>query len=86
MGKMTKNEIVALLAEKNPDRLDQCVQYADAFLEYVEATDNIESNGTIVQHPRTMNPIVNPYTAIRDKALKKLQTFYQVDAVGLWES
>lgn len=80
---MDKSNIVAILL-KNNSRHDLCQQYADAYLEYVEATKNIEENGLIVQHPRTMNPIDNPYMAVRDRALKKLQGMQNVDSTGLW--
>jgi phage terminase small subunit len=68
----TKDEIIKLLVKQNRRR-DQCILYADCYLEYQEATDNIEKNGLIVQHPRTTNPITNPYVAIRDRALLKIQ-------------
>ena len=32
-----------------------------------------------------MNPIVNPYGAIRDRALKKLQSFRRLATNGLWD-
>ena len=80
---MTKQKIIELL-EKNGNRKDICVQYADAYLEYQEATENIDKNGLIVQHPRTMNPIDNPYMGVRDRALKKLQAFRGIKSNGLW--
>ena len=80
---MTKEEIIRLL-EENGNQKDRCVQYADAYLEYQEATKNIEENGLIVQHPRTLNPIDNPYMAVRDRALKKLQSFRNAKVAGLW--
>jgi phage terminase small subunit len=72
---MTKEEIIAILEKNMPDtgKRGILVQYADAYLEYQEATKNIEKNGLIVQHPRTSNPIENPYMAVRGRALKKLQ-------------
>ena len=73
-----------ILTEQNPGKADQVAQYADAYAEYVEASANIAANGLVVQHPRTMNPIVNPYGAIRDRALKKLQSFRRLATNGLW--
>jgi hypothetical protein len=73
-----------LLAGNLGAQRDTCVQYADALLEYREATDNIENHGIIVQHPRTLNPFPNPYLPIRDRALKKLQDFVGLDAAALW--
>ena len=83
MDKMNKEQIIATLLKKNKAK-DLCVIYADAFLEYQEATENIAANGIIVQHPRTANPIENPYLAIRDRATKKLQSLRRVDASELW--
>lgn len=59
------------------------VQYADAFLEYAEASKNIGEHGAIVQHPRTSNPNQNPYLEIRDRALRKLQGMVNVKAEWL---
>ena len=82
---MTKAEIVAKLTAAG-DRRDRAIMYADAFLEYQEATENIAKHGIIVQHPRTSNPIENPYLAIRDRALKKLTTFQGIfsNTSSLW--
>ncbi len=85
MGEMTKAEVVACLLLANAQRRDACVQYADAFMEYQEATANIDAHGLVVQHPRTLAPITNPYVAIRDRALKKLQRFPAIRAAALWE-
>ena len=65
-------------------RRDLAVQYTDAFLEYREASKNISQHGAIVQHPRTANPIENPYLVIRDRALRKLQGMVHVKAAFLW--
>ena len=53
-------------------------------LEYREASENIAAHGVIVQHPRTANPIENPYVVVRDRALKKLQAMRHVNATDLW--
>ena len=65
-------------------RRHRATLYADAFLEYREATQNIEEHGIIVQHPRTANPIENPYLVIRDRAAKKLDAMRRVKADWLW--
>ncbi len=70
--------------ERRGAKRDRSVYYADAYVEYQEATKNIEEHGTIVQHPRTGNPIENPYLAIRDRALKKLLSIRGVNTEGLW--
>ena len=82
-SEVDKSDIVAKLTAAGTRR-DLAVQYADAFLEYREATRNIDEHGAIVQHPRTGNPIENPYLVVRDRALKKLQAMGQVKAECLW--
>jgi len=67
------------------NRKDLAVQYCDAFCEYREASRNISEHGTVCQHPRTTNVIVNPYVPIRDAALRKLQAMRTVKGVeALW--
>ena len=80
---MTKAEIINKLVAGGSSR-DRATIYADAFLEYREATENIEKNGVIVQHPRTANPIENPYLAIRDRAVKKLASLRLAAVASLW--
>ncbi len=83
MVQITKEEIIALMIERGV-RKDRAVMYADAFCEYREASENIDRNGVIVQHPRTSNPIDNPYLKVRDSALKKLQGMRNINAEYLW--
>jgi phage terminase small subunit len=83
MGQMTKAEIIAALMDKEVPKA-RATLYADAFLEYREATENIEKNGVIVTHPRNGNPIENPYLAIRDRAARKLEALKRVPADFLW--
>jgi phage terminase small subunit len=83
MGQMTKAEIIAKLMEQGTPK-DRATIYADAFLEYREATANIEEHGVIVQHPRTANPIENPYLSIRDRAAAKLARMTRIKADSLW--
>jgi phage terminase small subunit len=83
---MTRDEIVeALLDRGSTTRRDRACQYADVFLEYQEASANIAMNGVVVTHPRTGAPMMNPYMAVRDNALKKLQTMKTIEASFLWE-
>jgi phage terminase small subunit len=82
---MTREAAVKALVKANPGKLDSCVQYVDVWSEYREATANIQQNGLIVQHPRTMNPITNPYVAIRDSALKKMQLIRRLNVEVLWK-
>lgn len=83
MGQMTKPEIVAALTAKGCRR-DVAAVYADAFLEYREATNNIEQYGIVVTHPRNGNPVENPYLVIRDRAARKLEAMPKVPADFLW--
>jgi hypothetical protein len=75
--------IVEGLVERGARR-DLAAQYADAFLEYREASKNIAEHGAMVLHPRTANPIENPYLVLRDRALKKLQGMGNVKGEWLW--
>ena len=81
---LVKADVVELLIQHKV-RIDVANQYADAFLEYMKATRNVDEYGVIIKHPRTGNPIENPYLAIRDRALKKLQAMKSVRADYLWE-
>jgi hypothetical protein len=49
-----------------------------------EASANITQYGIVVQHPRTGNPIENPYLVIRDRAAKKLLAMRKIKADFLW--
>jgi Phage terminase, small subunit len=80
---MTKDQIVAALVERGESKA-RSVMYADAFVENHEASANIAEHGIIVSHPRTANPIENPYLAIRDRAAKKLDGMRKVKADFLW--
>lgn len=71
-----------LLSQSNPR--DRATLYADAFIEYETASKNINENGLVTLHPRTMTPIENPYIRIRDKALDKLSKMRGVKVGALW--
>jgi phage terminase small subunit len=83
MGEMTRQQIIKQLVKNGAPR-DQATLYADWFLEYREACQNIEKNGIIVSHPRTANPIKNPYLEIRDNAAKKMAAMRRLKADFLW--
>ena len=74
---------MAFLIEHGAKR-DRAALYADAYVEYQEASANIQERGAMVLHPRTMNPIVNPYLEIRDRALVKLRRLRVPACEGLW--
>lgn len=84
MGEVkTREEVIAVLVAGGARR-DRAALYADAYLEYHEASANIAERGAMVLHPRTMNPIENPYLQIRDRALGKLRRLRIRAAEGLW--
>jgi len=80
---MTKHQIITALTKRGA-RKDQATIYADAFMEYHEATANIDKFGIIVAHPRTANPIENPYLNIRDRAARKMLAMRGLKADFLW--
>ena len=83
MATLTKKEIIAKLTKAGAPK-DRATLYADAFIEYQQASENIDENGLIVLHPRTGNPIENPYLAIRRAAGKTLASFRHIRADSLW--
>ena len=59
--------------------------YTDCYMDYREAQENIAQNGNIVAHPRTGQPIENPYIKVKAMAmnqLRKITTLRNVSA--LW--
>jgi len=83
---LESSESVAGALQARGVRADRAKLYADTFVEYRKAVANIQEHGAIVQHPRTGNPINNPYVSIRDSALRNLQKFRGFDPSFLWES
>jgi len=82
----TRAEIVTGLLERGAKR-DAANQYADAYLEYHQAADRVAAAGLVVAHPVHGGPIENPYLAIRDKALARLQAMRKaafIDVDWLW--
>ena len=84
METIEREQVVTILLEDGAAQ-DRAVMYADVFCEYLLASRNIEKNGLIVGHPRTGNPIENPYLAVRDRALRKVSSMRDVKAARLWE-
>jgi Phage terminase, small subunit len=82
-GAPDREAIIAGLVARGVGR-DRAGQYADAYLEYREASLNIAAQGAMVLHPRTANPIENPYLKIRDRALVKLRNLRGIKADWLW--
>ena len=84
---MTREEVVQILRQNNPGaRSDDISMYADYFMDYKEAADNVAKNGNIVLHPRTGAPIENPYTKIKASSMNQLRKIGRLSNVGcLWE-
>lgn len=83
---LTRDEIVTDLVHRGVLR-DLAAQYAEAYVEYREASEKVQTAGRVVLHPVTQGPIVNPYLIVRDKALARLQAMRRnavLDVEWLW--
>ena len=81
---MTNEKIIARLV-KDGASVQKASMYVDLYNEYQEASANIKEHGVIVQHPRTMNPIENPYLSRRDKSRKALLDLRLQKTDWLWQ-
>jgi phage terminase small subunit len=83
---MNRDEVLLILRRDNPTASgDIVVMYADCFMDYREAADNIAKNGNIVLHPRTGSPIENPYIKVKAAAMNQLRKMNRLKNVGaLW--
>ena len=87
MAKIDKAAALALLRAANPTTpLGDLTVYAEAFVEYSEAAENIAANGTIVGHPRSGAPIENPFCAVRSRASKTMQGCRVKRTDSLWRA
>jgi phage terminase small subunit len=85
MGKMSHAQIVASLTADNPRaKLAEINLYAESFQQWQEATENIREHGAICAHPRTGQPMPNPYLVVQTAALKNLQRFARLRTDSLW--
>lgn len=85
MVEIDAEAIAAFLVEQGARR-DLARQYADLFCEYRAASANILEHGAIVLHPRTGNPVTNPYLVVRDRALARLARMRSVKGIeALWQ-
>lgn len=84
---MMRDEVLGILRRDNPAAgSDLVVMYADCFLDYREAAENIAKNGNIVAHPRTGAPIENPYIKVKSAAMGQLLKLTRLRKVGaLWD-
>lgn len=83
MTNASLEDVIKLLVD-NGAPTDHATLYANAFIEYREASENIAQYGAIVQHPRTGNPVENPYLKVRDRAHQKLLGMRRIKADFLW--
>lgn len=73
MGEMTDKEAIAILESDNPRHDSTAIRmYAAVFCIYLEAAENVRENGAVVAHPRTSEPMTNPYLAIMERQAKIL--------------
>lgn len=82
---MTLDEIRRLLKKDNgATRPADCEMYAQQFATYFEAVQNIHQNGAIVSHPRTGQPMENPYLKLRAAAETSMKNLGRVKTDALW--
>ena len=62
-----------LISDENPGaKINDVDTYALQFLTYLEAAENVLTNGTVCAHPRTGAPMENPYLKVRASAISAL--------------
>jgi phage terminase small subunit len=84
---MTHAQVVASLIADNPRaKLAEVNLYAESFQQWQEATANIREHGAICAHPRTGQPMPNPYLVVQTAALKNLQRFARLTTDSLWRT
>lgn len=83
-ARRSKRDATAARLVRGGASVMDAAMYADLWLGYHEAAENIVEHGVIVQHPRTLNPIENPYLRRRDAAREKLQRMPWIRADWLW--
>lgn len=76
-----------LITANNPNaRVDDVELYAHQFMTYCEAAMSIMKNGTICAHPRTGQPMENPYVKVRTGAMNAMQKSSRLLNLNpLWE-
>jgi len=84
---MTNETIRDLIRKDNPQGSAATIEmYVHQFATYIEAEENIQQNGVIVSHPRTGQPIENPYLKIRTTAQQSMQKTRMLKVNKLWET
>ena len=79
MEQITRQFSVRELRKANPRAKPADIAlFADAFVAYSEATLNLARFGVIVAHPRTGQPMENPYLAIQATARNFLAKSHRI--------
>jgi len=60
--------------------------FADAVATYVEADENVRLNGAVVAHPRTAQPMENPYLSVRSSAWRVISSMPHIDSTGVLDA
>jgi hypothetical protein len=66
----------AAAAVVHPDELRV---YRDALFLYNEASENLTKFGAVTAHPKTGQPMVNPYLEIRDRCGRTITSFHKAN-------
>lgn len=83
---MNLTEVIEILRRDNPDAREQNVRtYAQSFIEYTEAVENLQRLGTVCAHPRTGQPMPNPYADVKRRALGEMQKVKGLNTDPLWK-
>lgn len=84
---MTRREMLETILESSPRAsAHNAEQYLGAFLAWHEANDNIIEHGAIVVNPKSGEPMANPYSAVRDRSWKTMDSCRGVNGDALWEA
>jgi hypothetical protein len=58
---------------------DELRVYRDALALYNEASENLSKFGAVTAHPKTGQPMVNPYLEIRDRCGRTMTQFHKAN-------
>ena len=79
-----RETIIEILNKNNPDRSQvELAMYADAYIDYKTAADNIRENGAVCSHPKTGAPIENPFLKVRQQMQVALAKMKRIKTKGL---
>lgn len=84
---MIHKQIRDLIKKENPQGNVALIEmYVHQFATYLEAEENIQQNGVIVSHPRTGQPMENPYLKIRTAAQATMSKMRILKVGQLWQA